>query len=82
VSRIPVEEGMIIFARSTGDPNPIYSDVDYAAASELGGIIASRLYVQCGAQFGPDNPPSAARRTMDGFRPPFDRTDCVRRRLR
>jgi hypothetical protein len=48
VDRFPVEEGSILlFARSIGDPNPIYADPDHAAGTEVGGIIA---------QFDPDYP--------------------------
>jgi hypothetical protein len=53
--RFPVEEGSILsFARSIGDPNPIYSDAHYAATTEVGGIIAPPTYVQVSAQFDPD----------------------------
>ena len=41
VGRFPIEEGHIMmFARAIGDPNPIYRDRTYAAASPLGSIIA------------------------------------------
>jgi hypothetical protein len=51
----PVEASHIMmFARSVGDPNPIYSDADYAAKTELGGIIAPPTFVQASAQFNPD----------------------------
>jgi acyl-CoA thioesterase FadM len=57
VDRFPVEEGSImLFARSIGDPNPIYADRDHAAATEVGGIIAPPTYVQSSAQFDPDYP--------------------------
>lgn len=57
VDRFPVEEGSILlFARAIGDPNPIYADRDFAAASELGGIIAPPTFVQSSAQFDPDYP--------------------------
>src|ERR1700730_11794140 len=57
VDRFPVEEGSILlFARAIGDPNPIYSDPEYAAATELGGVIAPPTYVQSSAQFDPDYP--------------------------
>jgi acyl dehydratase len=53
--RFPVEAGhVLMFARSIGDPNPIYSDPEYAAASEVGGIIAPPTFVQASAQFDPD----------------------------
>jgi acyl dehydratase len=55
VERFPVEAGhVLMFARSIGDPNPVYSDAEYAAASEVGGIIAPPTFVQAGAQFDPD----------------------------
>ena len=57
VDRFPVEEGSILlFARSIGDPNPIYADRDHAGATEVGGIIAPPTYVQSSAQFDPDYP--------------------------
>ena len=57
VDRFPVEEGSILlFARSIGDPNPIYADRDHAATTEVGGIIAPPTYVQSSAQFDPDYP--------------------------
>ena len=57
VDRFPVEEGSILlFARAIGDPNPIYSDRDYAAGTEAGGIIAPPTFVQASAQFDPDYP--------------------------
>ncbi|HKE76789.1 MAG TPA: MaoC family dehydratase N-terminal domain-containing protein [Acidimicrobiales bacterium] len=55
VERFPVEAGhVLMFARSIGDPNPVYSDAEYAAASEVGGVIAPPTFVQAGAQFDPD----------------------------
>jgi acyl dehydratase len=57
VERFPVEEGTImLFARAIGDPNPIYSDREYAAGTELGTVIAPPTYVQSSAQFEPDYP--------------------------
>jgi len=57
VERFPVEEGTILlFARAVGDPNPIYADPVYAAATDLGAIIAPPTYVQSSAQFDPDYP--------------------------
>lgn len=53
--RFPVEYGhVMMFARSIGDPNPVYSDPDHAASTEVGGIIAPPTFVQAGAQFDPD----------------------------
>jgi len=55
VERFPVEESHILmFARSIGDPNPVYSDRDYAAGTEVGGIAAPPTFVQSSAQFDPD----------------------------
>ena len=55
--RFPVEEGQIlIFARAVGDPNPIYAEAEYAANSEVGGIIAPPTFVQSRAHFDPDFP--------------------------
>ena len=55
--RFPVEAGHIMmFARSVGDPNPIYYDEDYARGTEVGGVIAPPTFVQASAQFDPDFP--------------------------
>ncbi len=55
VERFPVEASHILmFARSIGDPNPIYADVDQAAQSEFGAVIAPPTFVQASAQFDPD----------------------------
>ena len=55
VERFPIEEGHILmFARAIGDPNPVYTDRDAAAAAEVGGIIAPPTFVQASAQFDPD----------------------------
>jgi acyl dehydratase len=52
VDRFPVEAGHIMmFARSVGDPNPVYDDAAYAATTEVGGIIAPPTFVQAGAQY-------------------------------
>jgi acyl dehydratase len=52
VERFPVEAGHILmFARSIGDPNPVYADAQYAAATEAAGIIAPPTFVQASAQF-------------------------------
>lgn len=53
--QFPVEYGhVLMFARSIGDTNPIYSDPEYAKNTELGGIIAPPTFVQAGAQFNPN----------------------------
>jgi hypothetical protein len=53
--RFPIEYGhVLMFARSIGDTNPIYADPDYAAGTEVGGIIAPPTFVQASAQFNPD----------------------------
>ena len=52
VERFPVEAGHILmFARSVGDPNPVYADADSPAAQEAGGILAPPTFVQASAQF-------------------------------
>jgi hypothetical protein len=57
VERFPVEATHILmFARSIGDPNPIYADADQASATEVGGIIAPPTFAQSSAQFDPDYP--------------------------
>jgi acyl dehydratase len=55
--RFPVEAGhVLMFARSIGDPNPVYGDPDHAATTEVGGLIAPPTFVQASAQFDPDYP--------------------------
>jgi acyl dehydratase len=55
IERFPVEASHIMmFARSIGDPNPVYYDADHAAASEVGAIAAPPTFVQASAQFDPD----------------------------
>ena len=55
VERFPIEAGhVVMFARSIGDPNPIYADAEYAAASEVGAIVAPPTFVQASAQFDDD----------------------------
>ena len=57
VDRFPVEAGHILmFARSIGDANPIYSDEEYARKTEVGRVIAPPTFVQSSAQFDPDWP--------------------------
>jgi acyl dehydratase len=52
VERFPIEAGhVMMFARSIGDPNPIYCDEAYARASDVGTIIAPPTFVQASAQF-------------------------------
>lgn len=45
---------IMMFARSIGDPNPIYYDPAYAEGTEAGGIIAPPTFAQASAQFDPD----------------------------
>jgi acyl dehydratase len=53
--RFPVEAGHILmFARSVGDDNPVYSDEEAAKKTEAGGIIAPPTFAQSSAQFDPD----------------------------
>ena len=55
VDKFPVEAGHIMmFARSVGDKNPIYSDEEYAKTTEAGGIIAPPTFVQASSQYDPD----------------------------
>lgn len=55
VKRFPVEASHILmFARSIGDSNPIYSDATHASGTEVGSIIAPPTFAQASAQFDPD----------------------------
>ena len=55
VEKFPVEASHILmFARSVGDENPIYSDSDYASGTEVGKVIAPPTFAQSSAQFDPD----------------------------
>ena len=57
VERFPIEASHIMmFARSIGDPNPVYEDAEYAAGTEPGRIVAPPTFVQASAQFDPDYP--------------------------
>jgi acyl dehydratase len=57
VQRFPVEEGAILlFARAVGDPNPVYSDAEFATTTEVGGLIAPPTFIQSSAHFDPDYP--------------------------
>lgn len=57
IERFPVEAShVMMFARSIGDPNPVYVDADHAAASEVGAIPAPPTFVTASAQFDPDYP--------------------------
>jgi acyl dehydratase len=55
IKRFPIEASHILmFARAVGDPNPIYSDAEYASKTECGAIIAPPTFTQSSAQFDPD----------------------------
>ena len=55
VEKFPVEASHILmFARSVGDYNEIYSDEEYAKTTEPGSVIAPPTFVQASAQFDPD----------------------------
>ncbi len=55
VEYFPVEfSHILMFARSVGDDNPIYSDPKYAAGTEVGSVIAPPTFAQSSAQFDPD----------------------------
>jgi len=52
VDRFPVEAGhVLLFARSIGDLNPLYTDPDAAAEAGLDGVVAPPTFVQASAQF-------------------------------
>ena len=53
--RFPVEAGQImLFARAVNDPNPMYSDEEYAEATEVGHIIAPPTFLRSSAQYDDD----------------------------
>jgi hypothetical protein len=53
--KFPIEAGHILmFARSIGDDNQVYSDEEHAKKTEAHGIIAPPTFVQSSAQFDPD----------------------------
>jgi acyl dehydratase len=53
--KFPIEASHILmFARAVNDPNPIYSDEEYARKTEVGGIPAPPTFTQASAQFDPD----------------------------
>ncbi|WP_293676796.1 MaoC family dehydratase N-terminal domain-containing protein [uncultured Phenylobacterium sp.] len=55
VKDFPVEASHILmFARSIGDENVVYTDAEAAKQTEAGGIIAPPTFVQASAQFDPD----------------------------
>lgn len=55
VEKFPIEASHILmFARSVGDDNPIYSDAEYARKTEPGCVIAPPTFAQSSAQFDPD----------------------------
>src|SRR5690348_13950134 len=51
----PVEAGQImLFARALGDPNPIYSDPEYAQGTPCGGIIAPPTFLTSSMNWEPN----------------------------
>jgi hypothetical protein len=55
VKTFPVEATHILmFARSVGDENPVYTDAEQAKKTEAGGIIAPPTFAQSSAQFDPE----------------------------
>ena len=46
----------MMFARSIGDPNPVYQNPEAAASTDLGHMIAPPTFAQASAQFDPDYP--------------------------
>lgn len=50
VEKFPIEYSHIMmFARSIGDPNPAFNDIDFP-----GGVLAPPTFVQASAQFDPN----------------------------
>jgi acyl dehydratase len=50
--RFPIEAGhVLMFARSIGDTNPLYTDPAAAAEAGFDGVLAPPTFVQAGAQF-------------------------------
>ena len=55
--RFPVETGhILLFARSIGDANPLYTDPEAAAEAGFDGVLAPPTFVQASAQFDPTYP--------------------------
>jgi acyl dehydratase len=55
--RFPVETGhILLFARSIGDANPLYTDPAAAAEAGFDGVLAPPTFVQASAQFDPTYP--------------------------
>ncbi len=53
--KMPIEATHIMmFARSIGDPNPIYQNADSATNTEVGHMIAPPTFPRAVAQFDPD----------------------------
>ena len=73
----------MMFARSIGDPNPIYSDEAYARASEVG-IDHRAAHVRAGERAVRRRLPVATedRRAVVRLRPRADRRAALRRRRR
>jgi hypothetical protein len=77
VKRFPVEAGhILLFARSIGDPNPIYADEAYARGTECDGIIAPPTFAIASAQFDDGYPlrPQPGKPWMGSGREPTGRT--------
>jgi acyl dehydratase len=56
-TKFPVEAGHIMmFARSIGDPNPVYYDEEEAKEAGAEGIVAPPTFIQASAQYNPDYP--------------------------
>jgi acyl dehydratase len=55
--RFPVETGhILLFARSIGDANPLFTDAEAAAEAGFDGVLAPPTFVQASAQFDPTYP--------------------------
>jgi acyl dehydratase len=55
VLRFPVDESLVLqFARAVCDPNPVYTDPVYAAASPVGALLAPPTFMMAADHFDPD----------------------------
>lgn len=55
IKEFPIEAGQILFfARAIGDNNPVYQDKEYAAQTDVGGIIAPPTFVISAFQYQED----------------------------
>jgi hypothetical protein len=86
VERFPVEASHILmFARSIGDPNPIYADAEYAAGTEVGAVPrrprrAGQRPVRPRIRPAPIRPWARVRREATGIRSPPAAARAIRHR--